>query len=727
MKQILQDLRSGKLELADIPSPAIGSGNVRIQTRNSLVSAGTERMLVEFSQANLLQKARSQPDKVKQVLDKIKSDGLLPTLETVFSRLDEPLPLGYSNAGVVLESDSAVSEFQPGDRVVSNGRHAEIVTAAENLLAGIPDNVSDEEASFTVISSIGLQGVRLTQPTLGERFVVFGLGLIGLITVQLLRAHGCHVLGVDLIPERLELGGEFGAETVNAATDDPVSAAREWTSGNGIDGVLITASAKTDQIMHQAADMCRKRARIVLIGVVNLNLKREDFYEKEITFQVSCSYGPGRYDEKYEQDGQDYPFGFVRWTEQRNFQAILEMMADGRLDVKPLISHRFKLTDATKAYATMQHNPAALGIILEYPDKIEQSPAVSLSRDAKFSFSRSPSSDKQPVIGIIGAGLFTKSVIMPNLCRTDTNVKYIASKSGVSSSHLARKYDIDRSVTDYSLILEDDDVDAVIITVQHHLHARLVQEALKAGKHVFVEKPLAIREEELDDIVTTYNSLGRETGGAEDNEMPSLMVGFNRRFSPHTDALRKFIGDRKYPLCMTMTVNAGELPPTHWLRDPERGGGRIIGEGCHFIDLLSYIAGSPVVKVYSSMLGNRTDLREDNVTIGLTFADGSIGNLNYFSNGASNYPKETLQVFCDGNVIKNENFRITRGYGKTGLKKFRTRRQDKGHQREIAAFTSHLRKRGDLLIQPDSLINVTRASIAAVRSGHEEKIVEVPV
>ncbi len=709
MKQILQNLRSGATEIAEVPAPGAGAGRVLIRTRASLISAGSERMLVEFSKGGLIAKAKSQPEKVRQVLDKIKTDGLMPTLQAVFSKLGEPMPLGYCNAGEVLETGPGVTQFQAGDRVASNGSHAEIVSIPENLCAKVPNDVGDEQAAFTVLSSIGLQGIRLLKPTLGERFAVYGLGLIGLISVQLLQAHGCNVMGIDVNPERLILAERLGAETVNASQiTDVTSVTDAWTGGRGVDGVLITAAASTDEIIHNSAQMCRKRGRIVLVGVVGLNLNRSDFYEKELTFQVSCSYGPGRYDEKYEQGGQDYPYGFVRWTEQRNFQGVLEAMRNGSLRVDDLITHRFPLQQAAKAYEAMESDRSALGIILQYPTEPAKAPAVTV-RGAPAE----PSA--KPVVGVIGAGNFAKMIMVPSLSRTDARISAIADLNGSAARHLATKYGAEKAVTDYKQIIDDPQVDAVLIAVGHNLHARFVCETLSAGKHCFVEKPLAMNEQELQDV--------RRAVG--DNPDKHLMVGFNRRFSPHIQKAKHLLENRKGPLCMDMVVNAGHIPPEHWVHDPVRGGGRIIGEGCHFIDLLSHLSDSRVTTVSARMVGGNLAVRQDKMSIVLSFEDGSVGTVNYFANGSKKYPKEKLIVFSDGRVLELNNFRVLRSYGFKGFGKFKTSRQDKGHRAEFAAFVERISSGGEPLICFEELDNVTVASMAAVESASTGRTIDL--
>jgi predicted dehydrogenase/threonine dehydrogenase-like Zn-dependent dehydrogenase len=682
-------------------------GQVLIRSRASLISAGTEKMLVEFGKAGLLAKAKAQPDKVKQVIDKIKTDGLLPTLEAVFNRLGEPLPLGYCNVGEVVEVGPGVTEFKPGDRVASNGPHAEMVCVPKHLCAKIPDGVSDEDAAFTVLASIGLQGLRLVEPTFGEKVVVYGLGLIGLVTVQLLQANGCEVLGVDVSEERLKLAEQYGATTVNAAAGgNPVAAASAWTEGKGVDAVLITASAKTDEIIHNAAEMCRKRGRIVLVGVVGLDLRRSDFYEKELTFQVSCSYGPGRYDDAYEQGGRDYPYGFVRWTEQRNFEAILAALAAGRLDVSTLITHRIGLDEAPQAYNIIATDRSALGVILEYAPQADTARAIEVNPAVAKAASGA-------TLGLIGAGNFSKMTLMPALSKTDARLKYIADLNGAAAKHLASKFSAEQAITDYQDILGDPDVDAVLIAVGHSLHARMVCEALAAGKHAFVEKPLAMNTDEIAQVLQA----------AQARPDRHVMVGFNRRFSPHTKKIKHLLAGRSEPLAMNMTINAGIIPPDVWVHDPVRGGGRIIGEGCHFIDLLSHIAGSEVVQVASAKMGQGVAVQEDKMSIVLSFADGSVGTVNYFGNGSKSYPKEMLEVFSEGRVLRLDNFRRLDGYGVSGFKKFKTSRQDKGHQAEFAAFVDRVATGGEPLIPLKQLVNITLASFAAMTSAAEARTV----
>jgi len=695
MKQIIQNLKSGETILEDIPAPKAGKGQVLIQTTRTLVSLGTERMLVEFGKASLISKARQQPDKVKQVLDKVKSDGLLPTMEAVFKRLDQPLTLGYCNVGKVIDVGEGVSGFKIGDRVASNGHHAEFVTVPQNLVAAIPDNVSDEEATFTVIGSIGLQGIRLLDPTMGETVVVVGLGLIGLITAELLMANGCNVIGIDLDDTKLAVAKEKGIQVANPKTGiDPVKFVESATNGVGADGVIITASAKTDELISQAARMCRKRGKVVLVGVIGLNLRRSDFYDKEISFQVSCSYGPGRYDDDYEQKGIDYPIGYVRWTEKRNFETVLNSISKGRLKLKPLITEVIQLADYNQIYGEIG-SKNSIASIIAYPEN--SSPATSVKVNTK-DFSASKGN-----IGIIGTGNFTKMVILPAMGKIGTNIKSIASARGVSSTIMAKKYGIGDSTTDYQQILNDPEVDTVMITTRHNMHANMVIEAMNAGKNVFVEKPLALNSEELNEVIAAY-----------ENNNATLTVGFNRRFSPHIQKVKEVINEAA-PKNMIANMNAGTIPSDVWVHDMLVGGGRIIGEACHLIDLLAYISGSKVKSVCMNAMGNNPEENTDNATILLKFENGDNGVVNYFANGDKSYSKERVEVYSEGKVMIVDNFRLTNGYGTKGFSKLKTK-LDKGHAAQFKLLTERAKDGGEALIPFDELVNASKASIAAVES-----------
>jgi predicted dehydrogenase/threonine dehydrogenase-like Zn-dependent dehydrogenase len=673
-------------------------------------------MLVDFGKANLIDKARQQPDKVRMVVEKVKSDGLMPTIESVRNKLDQPLPMGYCNVGVALEAAEGVAEFKVGDRVVSNGKHAEVVCVPKNLCVKVPDPVSDEAAAFTVIGAIALQGIRLIQPTLGESVVVTGLGLIGLITVQLLRAHGCRVLGIDA--EKLELARQFGAEVVDLANGgDPVAAALAFSRGRGVDGVIITAATKSNEPMHQAALMCRKRGRIVLVGVTGLELSRADFFEKELTFQVSCSYGPGRYDPTYEEGGQDYPFGFVRWTEQRNFEAILDMLADGRLNVGPLISHRFPLDQAVEAYELLGSGKRSLGIVLQYPDGGQKPDAALLGRTVRLT--QTVRREDKVTVGVIGSGNYATQVLIPALSKTGAVMKSVASAAGVSGVHAGKKYGFEEATTDSAALLNDPDINTVVITTRHDSHARFVCEALKLGKHVFCEKPLALAREELGEIERVYRevnplSLNPSPAGGEGGCL--LMVGFNRRFAPQVQKIKSLLAGVREPKSFIMTVNAGAIPPDHWTQDKAVGGGRIIGEGCHFIGLLRFLAGSAITGCKAMAMGRSPGMgaRDDKVTIILEFEDGSFGAIHYLANGHKSFPKERLEVFCAGRILQLDNFRKLTGFGWPGFDKMNLWQQDKGQTACAAAFVEAIRNGGPSPIPFEELAEVTRVSFEVV-------------
>lgn len=700
MLQIIQDLKKGNTILEDVPAPLVRKGHVLIKTHRSLVSLGTEKMLVEFGKGNIISKARQQPEKVKQVLDKIRTEGLFPTLEAVFNKLDEPLPLGYCNAGEVIAVGDGVAEFSIGDRVASNGHHAEIVCIPKNLVAKIPDNVSFEEASFTVIGSIGLQGIRLANPTIGETVVVIGLGLIGLITAELLLANGCEVIGFDYDAKKVAIANEKGVKAFAASDTDVVKAVESLTNGIGCDAVIITASTKSNDVISQAAGMCRKKGRIVLVGVIGLDIQRADFFKKELSFQVSCSYGPGRYDEDYEQKGIDYPIGYVRWTEKRNFETVLSAISKKNINVQPLITERVALENYLEIYGNIGGN--SIASILEYP-------ATSAKTDTLVPVKHYHTKPSKGVLGIIGAGNFTKMTVMPALKNAGGHYKYISSAGGLTAKSLANKYGFEFSTTDYKQILNDPEVDLVMITTRHNMHAAMVVEAMQSGKHVFVEKPLAINESGLENIINTYNGLSNPL---------SVSVGFNRRFSPFIQKAKKLIGSASTPINISATMNAGFIPADVWVQDMQIGGGRIIGEACHFIDLMIYLTGSKVKQVSMSALGNTPSDNTDNAIITLKFENGSQGVINYFSNGSKAYSKERIEIFSQGKTLILDNFRKLTGYGFKGFSSFRSS-IDKGHKEQFARLIKQIKDGGEPLIPFDEIINTTKSSFAALQSLKE--------
>ncbi len=732
MKQLLQRLDTGTTSVVDVPVPATVSGpNILVETRASVVSAGTERMLVEFGRSNLIAKARSQPDKVKQVLDKVRTDGLAPTLEAVRAKLDAPIPLGYCNAGVVVEAGPRAGVFAVGDRVVTNGPHAEYARVPCTLAARIPNGVSFEAAAFTPVAAIGLQGVRLAAPTLGETVVVFGLGLIGLLTVQLLRANGCTVIGIDRDAARLALAERFGATALNGAEGDVVARVESLTGGVGADAVLLTLASKSDEPVRQAAAMSRKRGRLVLVGVTGLNLVRDDFYKKELSFAVSCSYGPGRYDPGYEEGGQDYPLAFVRWTEQRNFEAVLALMAAGTVDPLPLVTHRFEFDRAPDAYDVISGGEPSLGVVLTYPDRGGEAPGAEArilervpttvipakagvhvtqpNMDPRFRGDdggiRSRGTGGVCSVGVIGAGNFAVRTLLPVLKEAGVRLRTIASGGGTTGAIAGEKFGFERVTTDLDAIFDDAELDTVFVLTRHDSHAKLALRALNSGKNVFVEKPLALRESDLDDLGEAAARSGR-----------LLMVGFNRRFAPLASEALGALSGRAGPVAMVMTINAGAIPRDHWTQDPEVGGGRIVGEACHWMDLARYLAQSPIADVRVMPAATRTGEPIDDIaSIALSFADGSTAVVHYLANGAKSFPKERIECFFDGKTVAIDNWRRLHRFGVPGGSRWfeRAGRMDKGHGAEVAAWVRAVREGGPAPIPLEELLEVSRWAIRA--------------
>ena len=703
MKQILQDMSKGATYITEAPSPVVSSESVLVATSVSLISAGTERMLVAFGKSSFLDKALQQPDKVKMVLGKIQTDGLMTAIDAVQSKLAQPLPLGYCNVGVVAEVGSGVEGFRIGDRVVSNGPHADMVKVPKNLCARIPDAVDDETAAFVVVASIGLQGIRLAQPTLGESFVVTGAGLIGLLTLQLLRAHGCRVLAIDFDDAKLTLARQYGAATCNPSRgEDPVAAGMALSRGHGVDGVIITASTKSNDPVTQAARMCRKRGRIILVGVTGLKLSRADFYEKELSFQVSCSYGPGRHDPNYEDKGQDYPLGFVRWTEQRNFEAVLDMLASGQLDVKPLITRRFEFEDAPKAYEALIEDKSGLGILLQYTSPMATRAVrnVTLASGARFD-------EKRPVMGFVGAGNYASRMLIPAFKSAGAQFHTIVTAGGINGVIHGEKAGFTEASTDMAAMLGNAAINTVAIVTRHDSHARYVAQALRAGKNVFVEKPLAINHDELADVQAAYTEAHLAGQG------PQLMVGFNRRFAPQVQKMKTLLQAVKEPKSFIMTMNAGAIPANHWTQDNAVGGGRLIGEACHFIDLMRFLVGAPIVSIQARRMGDApgVQITEDKASITLGFDDGSFGTILYLANGASSFPKERVEVFAAGRVLQLDNFRNLKGYGWPGFNKFNLWKQDKGQNACTVAFVRAVEK-GISAIPLDEIFEVARVTIS---------------
>ena len=742
MQQVIQNVRNGKLELVTLPDPIVRPGHVLLANRFSVISAGTERMVRELAQKSLVGKARERPDHVRRVLQKARSEGLWNTIQQVRETLDQPMPMGYCSAGVVLACGNGVQEYQPGDLLASNGPHAEIVCTPKNLCARVPEGVPLDQAAFTILGAIALQGVRLSRSALGETVLVIGLGLIGQITVALLKAAGARVFGTDLNAAKCQLARTMGAEVAR-----PGIAAKDvlaMAGGLGADAVLITASTKSNAPIDLAANAVRQKGRVVLVGVVGLELDRRPFYFKEAEFVVSCSYGPGRYDPRYEEGGHDYPPAYVRWTEQRNMQAVLDLMATGRLDLSPLISHRLSVDEATKAYELIESGSEPyLGIVLEYPrsDSVGETRTIELQQpDASTEkgsdpvcrngpegaahkrgltsfprpFPRHRTGSRPLNVGCLGAGNFARAVLLPKLCSiAGVSPAVLCSAGGVSAAHTGKKLGFARATSDEAEVFADTTVDAVFVITRHDLHARQVVEAVRAGKHVFVEKPLCLTVEELADIEAQLQATGDPTG--------FVMVGFNRRFSPAAVAVKRFFSDCCSPLTASIRFNAGAIPADHWTQDEAIGGGRIIGEACHAIDLATYLIGSPPVRVFAESIGgpNAPATTDDQCFITLRHSNGSISNIAYLAGGDKACPKERVEVIGDGKVAVIDDFRSAVGWSGGKRKKLWRGAQDKGHTAELNAFVQAVADGDGSPIDWAELRATTLASILAVRSLRE--------
>ena len=720
MKQILQNMHSGETVVAEVPVPTPQTGEALVRTAASLVSAGTERMVVEFAEKSLLGKVRSRPDLAHQVMDKARREGLLTTLEAAFGRLDQPMPLGYSSAGTIVALGEGVQGLQVGQRVACAGGnyavHAEYACVPRNLLAPLPEAVDFESAAFATLGAIALHGFRLAEVQLGERVAVIGLGLLGLLMVEIARAAGCQVLGIDLQAERVALAQRLGAQAVQ--NDQAVEAAASFSHGRGCDALLICADTSSDEPVTLAGTIARDRARVVAVGAVGLHIPRKVYYEKELTFLNSRSYGPGRYDPAYEESGRDYPVGYVRWTEGRNLEAIIDLLASGRMDVQPLISHRFPIEQAPEAYQliTGKRQEPFLGVLLTYPGDTALEASQVASSAGMVAAPRPPAatgSKRQagPVrLGVLGAGNFATAVMLPAIRQTSqVELVGIASASGTSAQHAASRFGFHYAASDENRIIQDEQVEAVAILTRHHLHASQVLAALRAGKHVFCEKPLAIRAAELDEIQAAL-----EDGPGRDR---ILTVGFNRRFAPLAVRMRSFLAGRSEPLAAYYRVNAGYLPLNHWTQDPEQGGGRIIGEGCHFIDFLTFLVGASPVEVVVRGLPDGGRYREDNLLLSFTFPDGSVGAVSYLANGDKAFPKERVEAFSGGRVAVLDDYRSLElvANGKRQVERSRLR-QDKGHQAEWQAFASAVQSGGPPPIPYDQLFGVMRLTFASVEA-----------
>lgn len=715
MKQILQSFKTGEMWLAEVPAPLCRAKGVVVKTAASFVSAGTERMLAEFAKKGLVGKALQMPDQVKKVIRKMKTEGVFATLEKVQAKLDQPIPLGYSSAGVVVETGRDSGDLKVGDRVACGGagfaNHAEFNYVPKNLVVKIPEGVSFKDASCATVGSIALQGVRQCEVHLGESVAVIGLGLMGILAVQMLKASGCRVIGFDPNAARCALACELGCD--KAVSDNLVGEAMAFSDGHGVDAVLITAATHSDEPVTVAAEISKKKGRVVATGLVGMNLPRDQYYKKEIDFRLSCSYGPGRYDPVYEEQGVDYPFGYVRWTEQRNMAAFLQLVAEGKVTPSRLVTHRFAFDDALDAYQVLLgiRKEPYLGIVLGYGEDVcakSESAKEEISRRVDF---RATPREGKVGVSFIGAGNFAKAVLLPTLKKVQgVSLRVVSTATGMSAADTAKKHGFAAAATDQGEALKDVETDLVFVTTRHDMHAAQVKAALEAGKYVFTEKPLAITEEQFATIPAS----------------DKIMVGFNRRFSPHAKLVKDYFAKRTLPLVMHYRVNAGAIPRDVWIQDPEVGGGRMVGEGCHFIDFMQYVCGAPIVKVQAMCIqtANAAETPEDSVSVNLQFADGSVGTLEYVALGDTTLPKEACEIHGEGSTAVMDNFCKTVCSGRLGRRKLKGRQQ-KGFAEELAATVRAVQSGEKMPISWEEIANVTKTTFAVLRALKTGGTIEV--
>ena len=727
MKQILQSFKTGEMWLAEVPAPLCKAKGAVVKTAASFVSAGTERMLAEFAKKGLIGKALQMPDQVKKVIRKMKTEGVFATLEKVQAKLDQPIPLGYSSAGVVVEAGRDCGALKVGDRVACGGagfaNHAEYAYVPKNLIVKIPDGVSFEDASCATVGSIALQGVRQCEVKLGETVAVIGLGLMGILAVQMLKASGCRVIGFDPNAGRCKLAEDLGCDKAVSANLE--GEAMAFSEGNGVDAVLITAATHSDEPVTVAAEICRKKGRVVATGLVGMNLPRDQYYKKEVDFRLSCSYGPGRYDPVYEEQGIDYPFGYVRWTEQRNMSAFLQLVAEGKVTPSKLVTHTFDFDEALDAYQILLgiKKEPYLGIVLKYQgEDVGVDDRCTVERRVNFDCTPTPKNYTSSSVGVsfIGAGNFAKAVLLPTLKKVkDARFRGVSTATGMSAADTAKKYGFAFAATDQTEVMKDPETNLVFVTTRHDMHAAQVKAALDAGKYVFTEKPLCINEEQFAEFSNNRTI-------EQSNNLSRVMVGFNRRFSPHAKLLKDYFAKRTLPLVMHYRVNAGSIPRDVWIQDPLTGGGRMIGEGCHFIDFMSFICGTPVVKVQAMCIQtpNAAETPEDSISVNLQFADGSVGTLEYVALGDTTLPKEFCEIHGEGSTATMDNFCKTICSGKLGKRKLKGK-QRKGFAEELVATVTAVKAGGAMPISFEEIENITKTCFAvlkAVKSGTTEKV-----
>lgn len=716
MKQLLQNLRTGEAKVADVPVPALQPGRVLVRTAASLISAGTERALTELGQKSLLGKARERPELVGKVWEKVRTEGVAQALEGVRDKLDQSHAVGYSAAGVVVETGKDVTDLRPGDRVACAGTdyasHAEVISVPRNLCVRLPDGLSFETGAFGTLGAIALQGVRLAEPTLGESVVVIGLGLVGQLTVQLLKANGCRVFGVDTDETRIQLANGCGAEQ-----GCPPGEARErvatWSRGRGADACIITAATSSDEPIEVAGEISRLKGRVVAVGMVGMNVPRNVYYQRELTLKVSMSYGPGRHDPEYEEYGHDYPLPYVRWTEGRNVEAFLDLAAAGRIDLTPLVTHRFRIEEAPNAYQLISGNTGEkhLAVLLTYNTEAE----VNRTIENQFARKKAAATTKRVGVGLIGAGGYAQKVLLPHFKAAGVEFCSIASASGVSARDVGTKYGFARFESDAQAVIDDDEANLIVIATRHGSHADLAARALERGKHVFLEKPVALNDAELDRVL---DAAARSAG--------QLLVGFNRRFSPLAERAKEVFANRQSPLSIAYRVNAGRVPRQHWTQDPTEGGGRIIGEVCHFIDFMQFLTGAPPVSVFAEAVGGTGErITEDSVFITISFADGANGMIAYLAEGDSSLQKEHIEIFGEGKTFVIEDFRSGKLHAAGREKREALRRQDKGQSEEVRAACAVVLEGKPAPISLQELEATTRATFRirdSLRTGQPRKV-----
>ncbi len=715
MKQVLQNRKTGRPFVGEVPVPALQRGRVLVRTVASLISAGTERAAVELVSKGLVQEARQRPDLVKAVVAKVKNEGLLNTFASVRDKMVASQALGYSASGIVAAVAEDVSEFQVGDRVACAGvgyaSHAEVLSVPKNLCVHLPENVSFESGAYGTLGAIALQGVRLAEPTLGESVVVIGLGLVGELTVQLLKANGCRVFGLDLNPERVALALELGADKASVSSETSAKEIEAWTRGHGADAVLITAATDSNEPVELAARVSRLKGRVIVVGMTGMNIPRAPFFSRELKLVISMSYGPGRYDPEYEERGHDYPLPYVRWTEKRNIESFLELIGERKINVERLTTHRFPITEADRAYQLIsgELREPNLGVVLNYDPDAEVVRKVSLGGQVR-------KSEKSIVLGVIGAGGYVPAMLLPHFKTEGVELRAIMTASGISAHDVGKRFGFANAVSSADEVLDDAGVNLIVVGTRHDLHAELARKALERNKHVFVEKPLALDDEQLDAVL---EAAGSSTG--------RLMVGFNRRFSPLAQRAKEFFDGRDTPLSMLYRVNAGHIPKEHWTQNADEGGGRIVGEVCHFIDLMQFLTGAPPVSVFAESISAKSSkiVDSDSVFITLRFADGSNGAVAYLSEGDKGLAKERLEIFGAGRVFVLDDFRRATLSKDGREEQFVLKAQDKGQQAQVHEVCASVLSGGDAPIGLDELTATTRATFRVLDSLRERRPFDV--